>query len=71
MPGSAPVSQRPRPSRRDAQQLLLRVSWVSPFGGPAHQGVAGLHFRAEGDARLVELGERRVTHVGDVGRFLG
>ena len=35
----------------------------------ADQDVAGLHFRAdESDARLIELGERGIAHVRDVGR---
>ena len=37
----------------------------------AHQNIAGAHFGTdEGDARFVQLGQRRVAHIGDVGRNL-
>ena len=57
-----------------AQQLLFRRQLgLALRRDLADQDVAGLHFGAdEGDARLVELGERRVADVRDVrGDFLG
>ena len=57
-----------------AQQLLFRGQLgLALRRDLAHQDVAGLHFRADvGDARLIQLGQGRLAHVGDVrGDLLG
>src|SRR5690606_26539968 len=51
------------------QQFLLGGQLGLALGGDlAHQDIAGGHFRAHvDDAGLVEAGQRRLTHVGDIG----
>ena len=56
---------------RPQQLLFRRELGLALRRHLAHQDVARAHFGAdEGDARLIELGERGVAHVRDVGRDL-
>ncbi len=53
---------------RPQQLLFRRQLGLALRRDLAHQDVAGAHFGAdEGDTRFVELGESRITDVGDVG----